>query len=709
MQPFEAPSPVIEELRQLFARGEHESVLVRAENLQKRKKYDDHLTKQVINAVKAASLIHLGRAPDALTILNQLPSPIPSIEEHVLYAKLYATWAVNENIGDAIGQLSELKSTDARRLEAQLLYRAGRYAEAAERYAQLLNEAKATLEEKKRPAAASRWALSSMTGRSKEQSAPITASELDQLNRTVNELATNTMAAFVLSRGIDSALEINKELRASYELEYNAACALIARDLREDAETSLEKAEALIRAELDDEEDDIEEVIAPVHLQKTYLKHLAGEVETAEKSYAGIIAQRKADAGSLAVAANNLTVALGQLAFGKQGDTGKGAWDATAQKTLPKEQHDALAEGLKKMKATSGRNVERKLTMNQRRAMARNRAILLVQMGRVDACRTELAKVKSDFPDDPIVPLIEATLVARQSNLETADKILQHAGGGQNLAAARIQLAASQGEYQRAVKLLQEAFPAKPAAVVTAATLLEQNGDVEGALKMLRSQGSSVQGPAANAAKKALAKMLLRNDKYEEAANVLREVCAANSQDSFALAQLAVATSYFDPEEAANVVERLPDAKGYSSSVDVQQLEALPPPKRKHVANKANRLGANAVDDAERAASAKAAAARERKKRKRKKRLPKNYDPDGPPPDPERWLPKTMRSGYKKKKTKNDQKAFRGAQGADAAAADAAAQKNAEKSAAKAAAAAAEGPLPPSGRSKLQRKKKNRR
>jgi signal recognition particle subunit SRP72 len=38
--------------------------------------------------------------------------------------------------------------------------------------------------------------------------------------------------------------------------------------------------------------------------------------------------------------------------------------------------------------------------------------------------------------------------------------------------------------------------------------------------------------------------------------------------------------------------------------------------------------------------------------RKRKPRMPKGFDPNnpGPPPDPERWLPKHERSAFKKRR-----------------------------------------------------------
>ena len=53
------------------------------------------------------------------------------------------------------------------------------------------------------------------------------------------------------------------------------------------------------------------------------------------------------------------------------------------------------------------------------------------------------------------------------------------------------------------------------------------------------------------------------------------------------------------------------------------------------------------------------------KKRKRKPRYPKGFDPanPGPPPDPERWLPRRERSSYRPKR-KDKRAQVRGAQGA---------------------------------------------
>lgn len=59
---------------------------------------------------------------------------------------------------------------------------------------------------------------------------------------------------------------------------------------------------------------------------------------------------------------------------------------------------------------------------------------------------------------------------------------------------------------------------------------------------------------------------------------------------------------------------------------------------------------------------------RHHKKKKRRVRLPKNYEP-GVPPDPERWLPRRERTGYRGKRRDKRDKLQRGPQGVTTAAA----------------------------------------
>merc|ERR1719188_406681 len=87
-------------------------------------------------------------------------------------------------------------------------------------------------------------------------------------------------------------------------------------------------------------------------------------------------------------------------------------------------------------------------------------------------------------------------------------------------------------------------------------------------------------------------------------------------------------------------------------------------------ATEAKAAPAQAPDDQETAAGEEGEAAKEvkakaKRRRKRKPRYPKGFDPEnpGPPPDPERWLPKHERAEFKKRMRKRDKALARGPQG----------------------------------------------
>ncbi|CAN8072723.1 unnamed protein product [Agarophyton chilense] len=699
MTASELQNGAVDELRQLFDKGQYEAVLTRVHQFRKRNRKRSPSISHILDTAHAFSLIHLGRSDEAIPSIEAiLQSNFPPFKQQLLYAKAYAAWATNERLGEAIELADPMQGEHFQNLKAQLLYRAGRYDEAVALYEQLLTKARSILKEKKQPAATSRWRLPGITSRTAQVASPVTAAELEQLTSAVNELTTNAMASMILARSHDKLPSVQEGLRPSYEIEYNAACSHIALADFGQAETCLEKAEALINSELDEEDDDIEEATAPLFVQQAYLKHMAGNIEAAKQSYYEVVNGRRCDAASLAVAANNLTVAIGQLALGKS--TLSMRQDGT--RALSKQQHEALVEGLKKMKTTASKNVVRKLTSHQREAMGRNRAVLFVQMGRLDACRAEIEMLKVHHSDDSLVCLLEASLLAKNGELESADKMLSEATDTPIIRAARVQLAASLGEKYKAAELLQQLFPECPAAVLTAASLLEQCDRVQSGISFLQAFVSKASGELKTKASRDLAAMLLRNGLYRESAEILRDYSRSSSSDAFNTAQLVVATSHFDPVEADRLASKLPGTSLNVTKEDAERLEQLPPPKRKHLSN---RPASASTDVPEKLPTI---TSRREKKKPKKKRLPKNYDPNGPPPDPERWIPKTLRSGYRKKKAKRDPASFRGSQGADAASAEAAAQSLAEKAHSKASSAQANA-LPPRSRARLQRRKKGRK
>ncbi|KAI0558031.1 Signal recognition particle SRP72 subunit [Gracilaria domingensis] len=289
MTASELQDGAVDEIKQLFNQGQYETVLNRVNQFRKRNKRRSPSVTHILDAVRAFSLIHLG--------IHRVG------------------WT--ERLAEAIDSVDASHGEDIQKLKAQLLYRAGRYDEATNLYELVLSQARNTLKEKKQPAATSRWRLPGITSRAAPVASPVTAADLEQLTSAVNELATNATASMILARTYEKVFSVHKGLRPSYEIEYNAACSHVAREDFDNAEACLEKAEALINSELDEEDDDIEEATAPLFVQQAYLKHMAGDIEAAKHSYYEVVNGRRCDASSLAVAANNLTVAIGQLALEK--------------------------------------------------------------------------------------------------------------------------------------------------------------------------------------------------------------------------------------------------------------------------------------------------------------------------------------------------------------------------------------------------------
>jgi signal recognition particle subunit SRP72 len=134
-----------------------------------------------------------------------------------------------------------------------------------------------------------------------------------------------------------------------------------------------------------------------------------------------------------------------------------------------------------------------------------------------------------------------------------------------------------------------------------------------------------------------------------------------DGSDTDALCGLVQALAVSDVERAEQYAQRLrvPDYDQF----DAEELEASPIPKiglppKKREKEEADEKG-EVADDAQ------GQTTKQTRKRHRKPIYPKGFDPEhpGPPPDPERWLPKRERTEYKKRMKKRDKNLARGPQG----------------------------------------------
>lgn len=158
----------------------------------------------------------------------------------------------------------------------------------------------------------------------------------------------------------------------------------------------------------------------------------------------------------------------------------------------------------------------------------------------------------------------------------------------------------------------------------------------------------------------------LRGGKAEIAASSLEELYKTNPNDMKILAQLVIAYAQFDPKKAQDASKKLPALDTLTNANEIDNLEAT----NWMMSTKAVRKTAAKIE-ASPGTPGGGTDLKQRKKRlrKRKGKLPKNYNADVPP-DPERWLPKYERTGYRRKRDRRTKEVMKGSQGMASGAAD---------------------------------------
>lgn len=156
----------------------------------------------------------------------------------------------------------------------------------------------------------------------------------------------------------------------------------------------------------------------------------------------------------------------------------------------------------------------------------------------------------------------------------------------------------------------------------------------------------------------------LRGGEAETAASSLEELLKSNPNDEKTLAQLVIAYAKFDPIKAQQASKRLPALDSLTNANEIDALEAS----NWMMSTKAVKKTA-ARGDQSPSTPGSEPQKRKRTHRKRKGKLPKNYNLDIQP-DPERWLPKYERSGYRRKRDRRAKDVIKGSQGMSTGAAD---------------------------------------
>ncbi|KAL8170533.1 hypothetical protein V2J09_022337 [Rumex salicifolius] len=531
----------------------------------------------------------------------------------------------------------------------------------------------------------------------------------------IESLEVNLIAGLV-SAG--RSTEVQKILDAyrikansSFELAYNTACSLIDVNNYKDAEQMLLSArrvgqETLMEDNFADDEIDVE--LAPIAVQLAYVQQILGQTSEAVEACLDIIKRNLADDSSLAIAINNLISLRGP----------KDVSDSL--KKL-----DRLVEKVAAGQFQLARGLDSKLSSKQKETIYVNRVLLLLHANRIEQARELVGALQLMFPDSVVPVLLQAAVLVRENKAGKAEEVLEQFAEkvpekSQLLLLTKAQVAAAAGHPQIAAESLSRIpdIQHMPGTVATIVALKERAGDIEGASSVFDSaihwwsNAMSEEGKLGIIMQEGAAFKV----KYgrEKEAFKLYEDLVKSSKSVDVLVGLVKTAAHVDVTKAETYKKQLAPLPGLDK-IDVDRLEQEGTSGAKLGQTwlpRGRDLEENKVKD------------KTKKKRKRKPRYPKSFDPSnpGPPPDPERWLPKRERSTYRPKRKDKRAAHVRGSQGAvvrekhnDASAADPASRANSSEasstSASKSnAASSSKGPsLSGAGASKSSKKKSRRK
>eukprot|EP00741_Cyanophora_paradoxa_P019543 tig00021127_g18865.t1 len=571
---------------------------------------------------KAISLIHLSKFADAIALIKG-----QAALSGMVFERAYCHYRLNE-LDPAFEALKGLSESDEKsmHLRAQLLYRMGRYSECAPIYEKLLPAAQA----RKEP---------------------------------LSELKTNYAAAVASSgRSLPANAVSQKEMEEGHELAYNVACERIEAGDLDGAQRILELAHKVGRRNLEADdfgEEEIADELAAIAVQLAYVRHLRGEEDAALEGYQAVLKSKPSDPAVAAVASNNVI-------------------------SIKKDKN--LFDAMKKSSKAQSEGLTHRLTPRQKLVIASNRCLLLLLANKADACRELSASLAREFPESDIPVLVGAALLVREKKAAKAEEALRayvEKNGRERSTRVLLtlaQLELQQGNAKGAVGTLQsiEELRHEAGMVGTVVRLLEQAGDVDGAVRALHDAVKHIDATAMSTDKRgpqerlreqlleASGKLLLAHGRAKEAVAVYERLLASKKGDPRFLYGLVLASAAADPDRAEALEAQLPPMRG-AQAVDADLLESVAPPRP--ALRKDRKEDKGAKRPLEGAAAGDGEQAKKKRKRKKKPRLPKNYDPNTPP-DPERWLPRNQRTHGRKGKGKKA--VTRGPQGLPSASAQAA-------------------------------------
>lgn len=420
------------------------------------------------------------------------------------------------------------------------------------------------------------------------------------------------------------------------------------------AEKRLKASEKMCREFLEEDEstteEDIENELAIIRVQLAYCLQMQGRNKEASIIYAEALKNKPTDPALIAVASNNSVV-------------------------INKDQN--VFDSKKKIRNALGDNVEHKLNNRQKKSIAFNNCILALFTHQGDLAQL-INKLIAKYPDlEQKAILIQACQLNGDKKYKEASEVLEKfTAKNPNFALdtkfALIQLNLMAGNKSKAIEVLQSLEVSKkfsPGVVSALVSLFLGSNEKSSASQVLKEAVDWYKKNKTNVGDltdmwRQAADFHLRGGEAATAAKSLEELLRSNPADMKVLAQLVIAYAQFDPAKAQDASKKLPALETITTQKEIDELEAtnwmmIAKAVKKKTPKGDQSPGTPGSEDAQ----------KKIKKRKRKNKLPKFFDPQAKA-DPERWLPKQERTGYRKKKDRRVKEVMKGSQGTASGQAD---------------------------------------
>jgi len=219
----------------------------------------------------------------------------------------------------------------------------------------------------------------------------------------------------------------------------------------------------------------------------------------------------------------------------------------------------------------------------QKEAIGFNLGLLLLHMNKVEECKTLVAQLRSEFPNNDLLPLVSASILIRENKVDESKQLLEdyaskHPESSTRTSLSIAQMYLNQGNIPAVLKTLEsiENLRNSPAVICSLISLGESVGNSETVLQALDTGVKTLSKQAdyyPNLLRKT-ANFKLKFGKYQDAAKIYKQllelVQSSNSSEKSTeveiMTLLAISYSHFDPATAKKYALKIAEISGVKDS-----------------------------------------------------------------------------------------------------------------------------------------------